>query len=145
MVMSDVPKGKALAKCYLIDEDDKYSLNQRICAIRSKRFHKRFLLYHLNRHPYLLSFDNKENQTNLRKGDILKCPLYIPEIDEQIQIAEHLDDFWAKTQRLEEIYQQKLADLLELKQSILQKAFSGELTADMSDSVEEKVGAIATV
>jgi type I restriction enzyme S subunit len=28
MVMSDVPNGKALAKCYIIEENDKYSLNQ---------------------------------------------------------------------------------------------------------------------
>lgn len=30
MVMSDVPKGRALAKCFLVDKDGKYSLNQRI-------------------------------------------------------------------------------------------------------------------
>ena len=33
MVMSDLPNGKALAKCYYIDENNKYSLNQRICKI----------------------------------------------------------------------------------------------------------------
>lgn len=33
MVMSDVPNGKTLAKCFLIDKDDTYSLNQRVCAI----------------------------------------------------------------------------------------------------------------
>ncbi|MCA2741575.1 MAG: restriction endonuclease subunit S [Microcystis sp. M015S2] len=91
MVMSDVPKGKALAKCYLIEEDNKYSLNQRICAIRSDKVEARFLYYHLNRHPYLLNFDNGENQTNLRKEDILKCPLYIPPIEEQKRIVEILD------------------------------------------------------
>jgi hypothetical protein len=45
MVMSDVPKGKALAKCYLIEEDNKYSLNQRICAIRSDKVEARFLYF----------------------------------------------------------------------------------------------------
>ena len=75
MVMSDVPNGKALAKCYVIEENDKYSLNQRICAIRTTEFNIRFLYYQLNRHPYLLAFNNGENQTNLRKGDILNCPL----------------------------------------------------------------------
>lgn len=34
MVMSDLPNGKALAKCFIVDEDNKYSLNQRICALR---------------------------------------------------------------------------------------------------------------
>ena len=82
MVMSDVPNGKAIAKCYLVEKDNKYSLNQRICAIRSKIFNTKFLYYHLNRHPYLLNFDNGENQTNLRKNDILNCPLYIPPLSE---------------------------------------------------------------
>jgi len=29
MVMSDVPRGKALAKCFLVDAENKYTLNQR--------------------------------------------------------------------------------------------------------------------
>ncbi len=137
MVMSDVPKGKALAKCYLIKENEKYSLNQRICTIRSSKFNKKFLFYQLSRHPYLLSFDNGENQTNLRKGDILKCPLYIPELKQQAQMAERLDNFLLETQCLETIYRQKLSALNELKQSILQKAFTGELTADTANQTIE--------
>jgi len=43
-----------------------------------------------------------------------------------------LDNFLTETQRLETIYEQKLNALAELKQSILQKAFAGELTADVS-------------
>lgn len=38
------------------------------------------------------------------------------------------DALSAETKRLEAIYQQKLNDLEELKKSILQKAFNGELT-----------------
>ncbi|HEY9844865.1 MAG TPA: hypothetical protein V6D03_01580 [Candidatus Caenarcaniphilales bacterium] len=41
-----------------------------------------------------------------------------------------MDILSAETQRLEGIYQQKLAALKKLKQSILQKAFTGELTVD---------------
>src|SRR5690606_35118584 len=33
MVMSDLPNGKALGKCLLIDRDNYYTLNQRICAL----------------------------------------------------------------------------------------------------------------
>ena len=76
MVMSDVPNGKALAKCFLVDKNDTYTLNQRICAIRTKHFDLKFLLYQLNRHKSLLEFNNGENQTNLRKNDILNL-LYI--------------------------------------------------------------------
>jgi restriction endonuclease S subunit len=83
MVMSDVPNGKALAKCFIIDKDDTYSLNQRICCIRSKEFDTKYLYYQLNRHEHFLAFNNGENQTNLRKDDILACPLIKPSMEEQ--------------------------------------------------------------
>ena len=53
-----------------------------------------------------------------------------PPFPEQASIAATLDEFQSETQRLEAIYQKKLTALNELKQSILQKAFTGELTAD---------------
>ena len=36
----------------------------------------------------------------------------------------------AETQKLEDIYQQKLLNWVELKKSVLQKAFVGELTTE---------------
>ena len=46
---------------------------------------------------------------------------------EQQSIVQKLDALSAETKKLEVIYTQKLADLEELKKSILQKAFKGEL------------------
>ncbi len=46
----------------------------------------------------------------------------------QQTIVRQLDTMRAKTQKLEEMYQKKIDDLDELKKSILQKAFAGELT-----------------
>ena len=91
MVMSDVPNGKALAKCFIIDKDDAYSLNQRICCIRSKAFDTKYLYYQLNRHEHFLAFNNGENQTNLRKDDILACPLSKPSMEEQRRVVAELD------------------------------------------------------
>ncbi|HEY9825782.1 MAG TPA: restriction endonuclease subunit S [Stenomitos sp.] len=54
----------------------------------------------------------------------------IPPIEEQHEIANYLNNLFFETQRLEIIYRQKLAALNELKQSILQKAFTGQLTVD---------------
>lgn len=48
-------------------------------------------------------------------------------LDEQKVIVQKLDALNTETKKLETIYQQKLIDLEELKKSILQKAFSGEL------------------
>lgn len=46
---------------------------------------------------------------------------------EQQTIVQKLDALSAKTKKLEAIYQQHINDLEELKKSVLQKAFNGEL------------------
>jgi type I restriction enzyme S subunit len=51
----------------------------------------------------------------------------VPTIEEQKQIIEKAETLKAETERLGNIYQKKLSDLDELKKSILQKAFSGQL------------------
>lgn len=53
--------------------------------------------------------------------------IYTPPLPEQQRIVAKLDALSQKTQELEAIYKQKLSDLKELKQSILKKAFDGEL------------------
>ena len=50
-----------------------------------------------------------------------------PSLPEQKRIVAKLDVLDPETQRLESIYQQKLAALDELKQSLLHQAFSGNL------------------
>ncbi len=47
----------------------------------------------------------------------------------QIKISQDAENLEFESKRLESIYQQKLQALQELKQSLLNKAFSGELTA----------------
>ena len=96
MVMSDLPNGRALAKCYLVDEDDKYTLNQRIGAFtvsRADLVTTKYLYYILNRNPQLLRYDNGADQTNLRKADILNISIAIPTVKEQKKITEILDRF----------------------------------------------------
>ena len=58
---------------------------------------------------------------------IEKHKIYVPPLPEQKSIVAKLNALSAETKKLEVIYQQKIADLEELKKSILQKAFNGEL------------------
>ncbi len=51
----------------------------------------------------------------------------VPTIEEQKLLIEKAENLRAKTQKLEAIYHQKLLNLEELKKSVLQKAFKGEL------------------
>lgn len=53
-----------------------------------------------------------------------------PPLNEQKNIVQKLDALSEETKKLEAIYQQKINDLEELKKSVLQKAFSGELKTE---------------
>ena len=55
----------------------------------------------------------------------LKIPL--PPLPEQKRIVKELDTLSEKVRQLQEIYTKQIADCDELKQSLLQKAFTGEL------------------
>ncbi len=106
MVLSDIPNGKAIAKCFLVEEDNRYTVNQRICRITPRNLNSKILYYLLNRNPYFLAFDDGVKQTNLRKEDVLNCPLMIPRNpQEQEMIADTLssvDDLInAQNQKLE--------------------------------------------
>lgn len=138
MVMSDVPKGKALAKCQIIKENGKYTLNQRICALRSSSVDVDFLYYQINRNSYFLEFDNGENQTNLRKNDILNCPLLIPPLQEQKSIVATLNEAFSAIEKAKENAEKNLQNAKELFESYLQSVF--ENTEE--DWVEKKLGDI---
>lgn len=64
---------------------------------------------------------------NISSDLIKKVKFNLPSISEQKRIVAQLDNLHNKTQELEKVYTQKLVDLDELKQSVLQQAFSGKL------------------
>ena len=131
MVMSDVPNGKAIAKCYLIEKDNFYTLNQRICCLRTKH-NKLFLLNQINRNKYFLKFDDGIKQTNLRKDDILKCPINIAAFPEQQKIADFLstiDEIIAKSRAEVEAWEER-------KKGVMQKIFSQEVRFKVDDGSE---------
>ena len=119
MVMSDVPNGRALAKCVLIDQDNKFTLNQRICCFRDYNMNSIFLFYVLNRHEYFLSFDDGDSQTNLRKNDILACPIILPPIELQNQFAAFVE----QTEKTKTTISRSLEKLETLKKALMQEYF----------------------
>ena len=64
---------------------------------------------------------------NLSNIDLGNFPISLPPLSEQQAVIEHIDYFSSETQRLESLYQQKIAALDALKQSLLHQAFSGDL------------------
>jgi len=63
----------------------------------------------------------------LKLGMIKELEIALPGLTEQQRIVSTLDSIREETERLESIYQQKLTALDELKKSLLNKAFAGEL------------------
>ena len=119
MVMSDVPNGKALSKCYLIDENNKYTLNQRICSLRQTINNNKFLIYLINRNKYYLAFDSGVGQTNLRKDEVLNLKLKVPCLEEQNKIANFLSSIDCKIEQT----QKQLESSKEFKKALLQQMF----------------------
>jgi len=68
-------------------------------------------------------------------GYLRSFPILLPPLKEQQTIVRQLDALRAETQKLEAVYQKKLEDLEELKKSILQKAFAGELKTEKALAV----------
>jgi type I restriction enzyme S subunit len=74
-------------------------------------------------------FTSGAAQPQLPIKTLINFNFFIPKsLEEQSKIVFSLQEISIETQRLETIYRQKIAALNELKQSILQKAFTGQLT-----------------
>lgn len=101
-----------------MDKDDKYTLNQRICSLKTKDGNNsKYLFYTINRNSYFLGFDNGVSQTNLRKDEVLKCPLRVPPLPEQQKIAEILSTVDEKIDCIGE----QIEKTQELKKGLMQK------------------------
>lgn len=122
MVMSDLPNGRALAKCFLVDADRKYAVNQRVCILRSSAQDARYLMYILNRNPYFMAFDDGVQQTHLLNGPIKKCPLVLPKKREQEAISDALGGADALIASLQRLIAKKQA----IKQGMMQQLLTGK-------------------
>ncbi len=66
--------------------------------------------------------------SRLYNNNLTSIKIVFPKsLEEQITILKKINALSTETKKLEAIYQQKINDLEELKKSVLQKAFSGEL------------------
>lgn len=116
----------------ITEEYDKQVCSTGYFVLRAKEFLNNNLVYY-----FLLTYSFNKQMEKLQKGasypavtDSEVKGIYIPfpkSLNEQKDIVQKLDALSAETKKLEAIYQKKIKDLEELKKSVLQKAFSGEL------------------
>ena len=109
-------------------EEDYWPLNT---ALYIKEFHgnyERFIYFFLKQFD-LEKYSSGAGVPTLNRNNVHSELVWFPKSNkEQQNIVVKLDALSVETKKLEAIYQKKLEDLEELKKSILQKAFSGELT-----------------
>jgi type I restriction enzyme, S subunit len=121
----------------------KLLLNQRIVKfidIDNSCVDRKFFLYLLRSKSFLNTLYKSARgvrQANLSSASMKTIQISLPPIELQRLLVEKFHSLECETQRLESIYRQKLAALTELKQSILQKAFTGKLTAGTANQTIE--------
>jgi len=97
----------------------------------SKNLLPEFLYYYLLREEFrqegLNRMKGAVGHKRISKEFVENAIIIVPSLLVQNQIVDKFDRLSARTERLEAIYKQKLGDLEELKKSILQKAFNGNL------------------
>jgi type I restriction enzyme S subunit len=71
---------------------------------------------------------NGTRQANLSTNTMKNLFISFPNVSGQEKIVQKLDTLSAQSKKLEAIYTQKITDLEEMKKSVLQKAFSGQLS-----------------
>jgi type I restriction enzyme S subunit len=122
----------SLGKVANVGNLDKGAIASSLVILRTrKELDNDFLLYFLNSDltkKQIINFGNGAAQPNLSAGSLKKFIIPFPKsVSDQQTIVRQLDTLRAETQKLEVAYQKKIADLEELKKSILHKAFSGGL------------------
>jgi type I restriction enzyme S subunit len=125
-----------LANLAQLDTTDKVAFAQRIIVMQPQlnKINQAFLKYLLISIPIrrkILAKGTGATVLGIKSRLLKKIEIYFPKsLKEQEAIVQKLEALSSETKKLEVIYQQKLADLEELKKSILNRAFKGDLTKD---------------
>lgn len=126
--------GASIGRTAIFNLDEITNINQAVCLMRcnSEQVYNYYLMYLLNS-PFFKSIlhDNEVDnaRANLSLTFLKNLVIPLPKFEVQKEIVFRLKSFLGETKKLKAIYTQKIADLEELKKTILEKAFKGELTS----------------
>ncbi|HRG88921.1 MAG TPA: restriction endonuclease subunit S [Chitinophagales bacterium] len=134
-VLLNITGASVARSCVMPKEYLPARVNQHVAIIRPKKeiidsaFLNLLLTSKFYKDQLLFTGEQGATRQAITKVQLQDFTVHFPPIKEQKAIVKKLDALSAECKKLEAHYQQKLNDLEELKKSILQKAFSGELTA----------------
>ena len=129
--------GASVARCCMIPKEYLPArVNQHVSIIRAKKeiinpvFLNLLLTSKFYKNQLLFTGEQGATRQAITKAQLEVFSISFPQLKTQQTIVQKLDALSAETKKLEAIYHKKLKDLDELKKSILQKAFSGQLRID---------------
>lgn len=126
----------------IVDDNRLFSIKNVGLIKANENLNMRFILYYLKTSlakNYIEAESRGGAQPFIGLGKLRAFPVVTAPISVQNRLVDELDAVHVEVSNLEKIYQQKLNSLNELKQSLLQKAFSGELTAEADKLMNEAV------
>jgi type I restriction enzyme, S subunit len=99
-----------------------------------------FFVYYSQSRAYATAIEKQTTgatRQRISRKNLGGVAIPIPATSEQKRIVEKLSELERKVHHLASLYETRLSDLQTLKQSILNKAFSGELTSPPSSALKE--------
>ena len=111
-----------------------------VVPVDKKRIESAYLAY------FIATRRSQNWLTDVQKGlayvginiaDLRTLPVSFPDTNMQIQLIEQFEKLSGESRRLEAVYAEKLSQIDDFRQAILQAAFSGELTSPPSQAIKE--------
>jgi type I restriction enzyme S subunit len=133
-----------LGSSVIVPEDNKFIHNQRLGLVQLKedtQWSNEFFFHAFNTRRFRQEAHDSASGVKVRHtsptklGEIAVC--FPRARAEQDKVARRLDDLLEETEHVSEKYELKLSQISELRQAILQKAFSGALTSPPPQAIKE--------
>ena len=132
VLFSHINSAIHVGKTALFDLDDEVVHGMNLLLMRTKNdispAYLDLYMKHIFSNGYWLKVCKQSvNQASVNQQDINRVPFCYPRVERQDEIVQEMKDIDSEARNLESLYTRKLAALDELKQSLLQQAFSGQL------------------
>lgn len=136
--------GAGIGECGIVPTSCKgYNIARAVAKVPIKDFNSKYILWWLNSsvaNKWMKNEAREVARPTLNLEQLRTIPLPLPPIDEQKEITRRIDLLFALADKIEARYNKAKAQIDQLPQSLLTKAFRGELVAQ--DPKDEAAGVL---
>ncbi len=123
--------GASIGRSAIFDRDDVANINQAVALIRLTNAVNRKYILHVLNSPVIIEHMESEKvdvaRANLSLKDVGNYPIPLPPLTEQEEVVRRVEAFFALANQIEARFVKAKARVDQLTQSLLAKAFRGEL------------------